>query len=104
MKTCKELHNEIPDLLENNVEVRYALFSRNGNTAECLSAVTICVVLQKIEYGDSVEDLFQGEVLDESDGCDNPLDKNFEYAGILSVEGTPTIFLEDGRIIPISKL
>ena len=35
---CQKLHNEIPDLLENNVEVRYVLFSRNGNTVDAISS------------------------------------------------------------------
>lgn len=95
---CQKLHNEIPDLLENNVEVRYVLFSRNGNTVDAYQQLLSAWCSE--DRVSSVEDLFQGELLDESNGCDNPLDKNFEYAGILSVEGTPTIFLEDGRIIP----
>ena len=31
---CQKLHNEIPSLLENNIEVRYVLFSRNGNEVD----------------------------------------------------------------------
>ena len=31
---CQKLHNEIPDLLENNIEIRYVLFSRNGNDVD----------------------------------------------------------------------
>ena len=48
----------------------------------------------------AIESLFDGDLLDEKDECINPLNKNYELASRLSVEGTPTIFLEDGRVIP----
>ena len=95
---CQKLHNELPDLLENNIEVRYVLFSRNGSDVDAYQQL-LSAWCAKDRLG-SIDELFQGDLLDESDGCDNPLNKNFEYASMLSVEGTPTIFLEDGRIIP----
>ena len=49
---------------------------------------------------EAIDSIFQGDLIDDNTTCINPLDRNFEYAGALSVEGTPTIFLEDGRIIP----
>ncbi len=95
---CQKLHNEIPDLLENNIEVRYVLFSRNGNNVDAYQQLISAWCSE--DRASAIDDIFQGELLDESKGCDNPLDKNYEYASLLSVEGTPTIFLEDGRIIP----
>lgn len=95
---CQKLHDELPDLLENNIEVRYVIFSRNGSDVDTYQQLLSAWCAN--DRLDAIEELFQGELLDESDGCDNPLNKNFEYASMLSVEGTPTIFLEDGRIIP----
>ena len=95
---CQKLHNEIPRLLENNIEVRYVLFSRNGNNVEAYNQLVFAWCSK--DRLSAVDSLFNGDLLDDIDQCDNPLDKNFEYAGSLSVEGTPTIFLEDGRIIP----
>ena len=95
---CQKLHDELPDLLENNIEVRYVIFSRNGSDVETYQQLLSAWCAN--DRLNAIEELFQGELLDESDGCDNPLNKNFEYASMLSVEGTPTIFLEDGRIIP----
>lgn len=95
---CQKLHNEIPDLLENNIEVRYVLFSRNGNDVDTYQQlVSAWCSDDRIE---ALEDLFAGEILDDNTNCENPIAKNFDYAGLLSVEGTPTIFLEDGRTIP----
>ena len=95
---CQKLHDELPDLLENNIEVRYVIFSRNGSDVDTYQQLLSAWCAN--DRLNAIEELFQGELLDESDGCDNPLNKNFEYASMLSVEGTPTIFLEDGRIIP----
>ena len=95
---CQKLHNEIPDLLENNIEIRYVLFSRNGNDVDAYQQlVSAWCSADKI---DALEDLFSGDILDDVSNCENPIARNFDYAGSLSVEGTPTIFLEDGRIIP----
>ena len=95
---CQKLHNEIPDLLENNIEIRYVLFSRNGNDVDAYQQlVSAWCSADKV---DALEDLFAGDILDDNSNCENPIARNFDYAGSLSVEGTPTIFLEDGRIIP----
>ena len=95
---CQKLHNEIPDLLENNIEIRYVLFSRNGNDVDAYNQlVSAWCSADKV---DALEDLFAGDILDDISNCENPIARNFDYAGSLSVEGTPTIFLEDGRIIP----
>ena len=95
---CQKLHDEIPKLLENNIEVRYVLFSRNGDQVEAYKQLVFAYCSEnKLE---SIERLFSGDILDDEDSCVNPLNKNYEYASLLSVEGTPTIFLEDGRIIP----
>jgi len=95
---CQKLHDEIPKLLENSIEVRYVLFSRNGDQVEAYKQLVFAYCSDnKLE---SIERLFSGDILDDVDSCENPLNKNYEYASLLSVEGTPTIFLEDGRIIP----
>ena len=95
---CQKLHNEIPDLLENNIEIRYVLFSRNGNDVDAYQQLVSAWCSD--DKVDALEDLFAGDILDDISNCENPIARNFDYAGSLSVEGTPTIFLEDGRIIP----
>ena len=95
---CQKLHNELSGLLENNIEVRYVLFSRNGKDVDAYEQlVSAWCAENRLEAIDSI---FQGDLIDDNTTCINPLDRNFEYASALSVEGTPTIFLEDGRIIP----
>ena len=95
---CQKLHNEIPDLLENNIEIRYVLFSRNGNDVDAYQQLVSAWCSD--DKVDALEDLFAGDILEDISNCENPIARNFDYAGSLSVKGTPTIFLEDGRIIP----
>ena len=95
---CQKLHNELSGLLENNIEVRYVLFSRNGKDVDAYEQlVSAWCADNRLEAIDSI---YQGDLIYDNATCINPLDRNFEYASALSVEGTPTIFLEDGRIIP----
>ena len=37
---CQKLHDELPDLLENNIEVRYVIFSRNGSDVDTGDTLT----------------------------------------------------------------
>jgi thiol:disulfide interchange protein DsbC len=74
------------------------LFSRNGNDVDAYQQLVSAWCSD--DKVDALEDLFAGDILDDTSNCENPIARNFDYAGSLSVEGTPTIFLEDGRIIP----
>ncbi len=95
---CQKLHNEIDDLVKNDIEVRYILFSRNGAEVEAYKQlVSAWCAEDRLE---AIESIFLGDLLDENLTCDNPINENYEFASTLSVEGTPTIFLQDGRIIP----
>jgi len=87
---CQKLHNEIPDLLENNIEIRYVLFSRNGNDVDAYQQLVSAWCSD--DKVDALEDLFAGDILEDISNCENPIARNFDYAGSLSVEGTPTIF------------
>ena len=94
---CKKLHNEVPDLLENNIEVRYILFPRNGidDDAHMNMASLWCAENKK----DLLEKAFDDDFIEKSE-CENPLSANLELAYSLRVNGTPMIFTEDGRVIP----
>jgi len=94
---CKKLHNEIPVLLENNIEVRYVLFPRNGvdDDAYLNMASLWCSENKK----DLLEIAFEGDFIKEAK-CDNPLTRNLELAYSLRVNGTPMIFTESGKVIP----
>ena len=74
---CKKLHNEIPDLLQNNIEVRYVLFPRNGIDDDAyMNMASLWCSENKKEL---LEKAFEGDFIDEAK-CDNPLSTNLELA------------------------
>ena len=94
---CKKLHDEIDKLLENNVEIRYVLFSRNGqDDGAYRDMVSIWCSVNKKEL---IKKAFNDDFLSQKD-CKNPLDKNYRLGYELRVNGTPMIFTEDGTVIP----
>ena len=94
---CKKLHNEIDSLIENDIEVRYILFSRNGGEDDAhKEMISIwCSDDKKL----SLDKAFDGEEIPEKN-CENPLGSNLQLAYDLRVNGTPMIFKENGDIIP----
>ena len=94
---CQKLHNEVRELLLNDVEVRYVLFSRNGNDDNAYNdMVSIwCSEDQK----KALDKAFNNDFL-ETKTCINPIADNYLVARDLKVNGTPMIYMEDGSVIP----
>jgi len=94
---CKKLHNEIDDLITNNIEVRYVLFSRNGNNDDAFrQMVSIWCSSDRLKNLDAA---FDGDFIENNDSCENPISKNYASAQSLGVTGTPMMFTGDGKLI-----
>jgi len=94
---CKKLHDEIDDLITNNIEVRYVLFSRNGNNDDAFrEMVSIWCSSDRLKNLDAV---FDGDFIKNDNSCENPISKNYASAQSLGVTGTPMIFTGDGKLI-----
>ncbi len=94
---CQKLHNEIDDLLVNNIAIRYVLFSRNGVDDDAYrDMVAVWCANDKKKALDRVFD--NNFISDKS--CINPIANNYALASDLNVNGTPMIFIEDGTVIP----
>ncbi len=94
---CQKLHNEVDDLLMNDVEIRYVLYSRNGNDDDAYSDMVSvwCSNNQK----DALNKAFDNDFL-KKESCQNPISDNASIARDLKVNGTPMMFMEDGLVIP----
>ena len=94
---CQKLHNEVSELLLNNIEIHYVLFSRNGNDDDAYNdMVSIwCSENQK----KALDKAFSNDFL-ETKTCVNPIADNYLIARDLKVNGTPMIYMEDGSVIP----
>lgn len=92
---CRRLHNEIPDYMENDVEVRYIFMPLKGS-ADMKKTVSVwCsddqqMALDIAKSGGDVEEKT----------CDNPIRAHMKLARELDVRGTPAIILDNGQMLP----
>lgn len=91
---CAKLHREVPELTKQGVKVRYLLFPRGGSQSETYrrSVAVWCAADRVKAVGIAKE---QGKIQMKS--CANPVDAHYKLGQRLGVEGTPTIYLDDGK-------
>lgn len=94
---CRKLHSEIDSYLQLGFRVRYLAYPRAGIGSDSYhKAVSVwCAkdrnqALTQAKAGASPE----------TRQCDNPVAEEFSLGERMGVRGTPTIVLEDGRVIP----
>ena len=94
---CRKLHSEIDSYIQMGFRVRYLSFPRAGiGSSSYQEAVSVwCAkdrnkALTLAKRGSSLP----------SRTCDNPVAREYSLGQRLGVRGTPTIILEDGRLIP----
>lgn len=92
---CRRLHNEVPEYLENNVEVRYIFMPLKGAKDRKKTESVWC----SDDRQEALDIAKAGGEIEEKT-CDNPLDKQMQTARQLGVRGTPAIILESGEMLP----
>jgi len=92
---CRRLDKEIPDYMENNIQVRYIFMPLKG-AADMKKTVSVwCSDDQQTSL-----DIAKAGGDVEEKSCDNPIRKHLKLARELGVRGTPAIFLESGEMLP----
>ncbi|OOV88772.1 DsbC family protein [Oceanospirillum linum] len=94
---CRKLHKEVTKLNELGVTVRYLGFPRAGiGSGSYYSMVSVwCAENQQ----DAMTQAKQGESVEDKQ-CENPIADQYRLGQKLGVQGTPAIFLDDGRLLP----
>ncbi len=92
---CRRLHDEIPDYMENEIQVRYIFMPLKG-AADMKKTVSVWCADDQQQALDTAKS--GGKV--EEKTCDNPIKNHMVVARELGVRGTPAILLEDGRLLP----
>ncbi len=94
---CRKLHQEIKEINDLDIRVRYMFFPRSGeNTPSYFKAVSVwCAkdrhaAMTKAKAGENVENA----------SCDNPVKAHMAAADQVGVRGTPTIVLPNGKVLP----
>ncbi len=94
---CVKLHREMADYNAEGITVRYMAYPRSGiGTRSYKKAVNVwCSDNPAKAMGDAKE----GKTIADKT-CDNPVAQQFQLGQALGVNGTPSIFLEDGTSLP----
>lgn len=93
---CAKLHREVPELTKNGVKVRYLLFPRTGTQSETYrKSVAVWCSEDRIKAIGHVK--AGGRI--ESKTCANPVEQHYQLGLELQVRGTPTIFLDNGKVL-----
>ena len=93
---CRKFHQNMPDINELGIEVRYIGYPRAGigsasykNIVSAWCADNPREALTQLKLGKKIP----------SKTCDNAIEQHFELGQIAGVDGTPTLVTEDGEII-----
>ncbi len=94
---CRKLHKEVTELNDLGITVRYLGFPRAGiGSGSYYSMVSVwCAENQQ----DAMTQAKQGESIEDKQ-CENPIADQYRLGQKLGVQGTPAIFLDDGRLLP----
>ncbi len=94
---CARLHNEVPALVQAGVKVRYLLYPRAGKDSETYKrSVAVWCAKDRIK---AIATAKRGGKL-EMKTCVNPVDQHVRLGQEVGVQGTPTIVMDDGRVLP----
>lgn len=94
---CKKFHDEINDLLDGGVKVRYFAFPRAGTHSDTYKKM-VSVWCAK-DQQQAMTDAKAGKTIPEAT-CDNSIAKLYELGQEVGVTGTPALVLSTGELIP----
>lgn len=94
---CRKMHQQIADYNRLGIEIRYLAYPRSGvGTPSYYKAISVwCAKDRKA----ALTRAKLGETLPR-ETCDNPVDGHMALADRFGVDGTPTLILEDGSVVP----
>ncbi len=94
---CRKLHREMADYNKLGISVRYLAYPRSGvNTDSYYKTVSVWCAADRETAMTKAK---AGETPPRR-ACDNPVQAHMAAARAVGVTGTPTLVLEDGRVIP----
>lgn len=94
---CKKFHDEVPELNENGITVRYLAFPRSGpDTPTYHKMVSIWCADNPAEAMDKAKNGSDPQ----TKTCPNPVVEHMIEAQNFGVSGTPSMILENGQMVP----
>ncbi|PCK01015.1 MAG: protein-disulfide isomerase [Alteromonadaceae bacterium] len=95
---CRKLHNEVAQLNEMGVEVRYLAYPRAGIGSGSYKKIASAWCAD--DPNEAIAKLKNGESIPIAVCDNNPVAQQYELGGRIGVTGTPAIFLETGKLLP----
>ena len=94
---CRKFHQEVPELNEGGIKVRYLAFPRSRQGSQGYEkAVSVWCSSDRSTAMDKAK---AGMEMPKK-SCENPVEEHFQAGRMVGVTGTPSIILEDGQIVP----
>ncbi|MCU0934948.1 MAG: DsbC family protein [Gammaproteobacteria bacterium] len=94
---CVKVHQEVPELNRQGVKVRYLAYPRAGvGSPGYRKTVSVWCAPDRNQ---ALSDAKSGKAVPEKT-CDSPVDEHYMMGQMLGISGTPTLVLDDGRMIP----
>ncbi len=94
---CRKLHTEMSALNQLGIKVRYLLYPRAGVNSESYEKA-VSVWCMKDHKTALTAAKATGTIAKKT--CDNPVREHMALADSVGVTGTPTMVMEDGRVLP----
>lgn len=95
---CRRLHSQIDEFLAKGIEIRYLAFPRAGITSK--SAQKLVTVWCGDERQELMTDFKEGKSVTIKTCDNNPIADQYMLGQQVGVNGTPSIILESGQLIP----
>lgn len=94
---CRKLHKEMAEYNKHGIKVRYMAYPRAGiNSSSYEKAVSVWCAEDRNQ---AMTEAKSGAPVPKKT-CDNPVQAHMKAGETLGVTGTPTLVLEDGRVLP----
>lgn len=94
---CQKLHSEVPELNRQGIEVRYLAFPRQGPGSQ--GDTTLISIWCAKDRQQAMNKAKTRQPVPAAT-CENPVHQQFELGQLLGVNGTPSIVLANGQMIP----
>lgn len=94
---CRKMHSEMAEINRQGIKVRYLMFPRAGKNSPSYDKA-VSVFCAKDRNAALTRAKATGNI--EKTTCANPVDQHMQLVERLGLTGTPTLMLEDGRLLP----
>ena len=101
---CRKLHQEVADMNDLAIEVRYMAFPRGGERSPAYDKMVDAWCAK--DRKEALTDLKSGKTIQvdadskQKEACKAMIDRQYELGMQMGVSGTPAMVLENGQVIP----